>query len=60
MEVVIVIIVVLFRCKNIFASRKSTKIFSVNKFYNETFSVLIGSLLHTSTSPIAAAYILDG
>ena len=26
-------------------------------FYNEIFSALVGSLLHTSTSPIAAAHI---
>ena len=45
----------LFCCENIFVPRKRTKIFYANKFYNENFYVLVVSLLHTSTSPIAAA-----
>ena len=46
------------RCKNIFGRRKRTKIFYTNIILpNENFCALVGSWLHTSTSPIAAAHI---
>ena len=45
-----------FRYKNIFVHRKCTKIFYTNKFYNKIFPTLVGSVLHTSTSRIAAAH----
>ena len=47
----------LFRCENIFIPRKCMKILYANKFYNGNFFALVGSLLHTRTSPIAAAHI---
>ena len=50
-----------FCCKKYFRTqnkKKRTKIFYTNIiFYNEIFCALVGSWLHTSTSPIAAAHI---